>query len=35
MPYLGLKLGLREGGEIEDKGYVKDDAPTVLARTSE
>lgn len=30
-----FKLRLKEGDEIEDKGYVKDDPPTVLARTSE
>lgn len=32
---MGLKLRLKEGDEIEDKGYVKCDPSTVLARTSE
>lgn len=34
MAYLGLNFGLKEGDEIEGKGYVENDEPFMLARTS-
>lgn len=34
MACLGLNFGLKEGDEIEGKGYVENDDPFMLARTS-
>lgn len=33
MAYLGLDLGLKEGDEIQGKGYVGNDEPIMPART--